>query len=183
MTGAGNAHAAVAVIGIGSDLSGDDEVGLEVVRRVRARGAAGVAAHELRGDLTELLDLWRGCDAAVLVDAMRSGAAVGSVRRLDLCRDSLPPGLGSLASSHAISLVEAIELARALGQMPSRAILYAVEGGRLQRGARMSRPVRAVIPDLADAVLREASVLARRGAGYVRSSDEAAEVSPPAASI
>lgn len=158
---AGAAHMTVAVIGIGSELAGDDGVGLKVVRCVRAHATSGIAVHELRGDLTELLDMWRGCSAAVLVDAMRSGAVPGSVRRLDIGRDPLPPGLAAPSSTHAISLVEAIELARALGQAPSRLVVYAVEAGCLERGAQMSRQVSAVIPDLADAVLGEALGLGR----------------------
>lgn len=152
---------AVVAIGVGSERAGDDAAGLEAVRRVRASGR--VATHELQGDLTGLLDLWRGYEAAVLLDAMRSGAPPGSVRRLCVGRDPLPRGLRAGSSTHAVTLPDAIELGRTLGQAPPHVVVYAVEGRCFRAGAEMSAEVSSAIPGLAREALFEALRLARRG--------------------
>jgi hydrogenase maturation protease len=152
----------VIVIGIGSELAGDDAAGLEVARRLREEGAASeLALCELGGDLTALPAAWREHQAAVLVDAMRSGAKPGSIRRMRLGSGPLPTGLRASSSTHAIGLETAIELARAIDQMPPHVILYAVEGERFQIGAAISPRVSAALPMLTEAVLLESRALAR----------------------
>jgi hydrogenase maturation protease len=136
------------VIGLGNDLRGDDGAGLEVARALDAPEVREPAA---------LLDLWDGHDAVVLVDAMRSGARPGTVRRFDLGDGPLPLGLRGSASTHAFGLGDAIELARVLGRLPRRTVVYAVEGRAFEAGTGLSEEVAAAVGDLVGAVLREAT--------------------------
>jgi hydrogenase maturation protease len=153
---------AVVVVGIGNAMRGDDAAGLEVVGRLRERGpGAGVALRTLEGEGVALLDLWEGACAAVLVDSVRSGAAPGTVRRLDATAEPLPSGLRTSSSTHAVGVADAVELARALGRLPRRLVVYGIEGARFDAGAALSPPVAAVIDAVADRVLRDASALAR----------------------
>ena len=64
------------VIGVGNAARGDDAAGLLAARRL-----GGI---ELEGDPTALLDLFDGIDEAAVVDAVRSGAAPGTVHRFDV---------------------------------------------------------------------------------------------------
>jgi hydrogenase maturation protease len=151
----------VLVVGVGNELRGDDGAGLEVARGVRDRaGGEGLDVYELRGDPTSLLDVWLGREAAVLVDTMRSGSSPGTIRRLDASHERLParvrPGAGS---THAAGLAEAIELARALGSLPARVIVYGVEGRRFDAGTGISDELAAAVPTLVERVLREARSL------------------------
>ncbi len=50
-------------------------------------------------------------------------------------------------------------LARALGTLPARVIVYAVEGRRYDVGARLSDELAATVPALVDRVFREARSL------------------------
>lgn len=130
----------VLVVGFGNGLRGDDGVGLEVARRAdaRLRGVADVIAHP--GEPVDLIGTWRGYDAVVLVDAARTHGRAGSVRRYEYGRDRFPSGdLGS--SSHAFDLLVAIELADAMGDLPKKLVLYAVEGERFALGDEPSVPV------------------------------------------
>ena len=68
------------IIGIGTHSGGDDQAGLLVSGRLRE---LSVEAIDYSGELLGLMDLWEGADRVILVDAMRSGEAPGSVRRLD----------------------------------------------------------------------------------------------------
>jgi len=148
---------AVLVVGVGNELRGDDGAGLEVVRHVRNRTQGdSIEARELRGDPTELLDLWLGCDAVVIVDTMRSGASPGTILRLDASHEPLPaPGRHGMSSTHAAGLAETIELARALGRLPARVIVYAIEGQRYDVGTAVTDELEAIVPALAEQLLRE----------------------------
>lgn len=151
----------VLVLGIGNELRGDDAAGVVIARRLLTHAIpAGVEVREASGEATGLIDAWEGRDAVVLVDAMRSGATPGTVRRLDASHEPLPTTLRGSASTHALAPGQAIELARALGRLPARVVLYAVEGGDFEAGASRSSAVRAATPDLAESVLREAAELA-----------------------
>lgn len=153
----------VLVIGIGNELRGDDGAGVQVVRRLRERaGSAGIDVREVQGETTELLDAWRDRDGVVLVDSMRSGAAPGTVRRLDAGQQPLPVELRGSTSTHAFALGEAVELARALDRLPGQLLVYAIEGREFEAGAGLSGQVDAVIDALADEVLRTAHQLVAR---------------------
>jgi hydrogenase maturation protease len=152
----------VLVVGIGNELRGDDGIGLDVARRLRESGArAGIDVQELHGGTIELLDAWRHADAVVVVDAMRSGLPAGTVRRLDATAQPLPARLAP-SSTHALALDQAIELGRALARLPTRLVVFAVEGRTFDTGAGLSAELAAIAPALAEAVLREAIALATR---------------------
>ncbi|HKH18582.1 MAG TPA: hydrogenase maturation protease [Solirubrobacteraceae bacterium] len=157
----------VLVVGVGNALRGDDGAGLEVVRRLRARaGSAGVGVRLLEGEGIGLLEAWEGARAVVLVDSVRTNARAGAIHRIDVTDSPLPAALRSSSSTHAVGVGEAIELARALGRLPSRLVVYGVEGGRFETGAALSPEVAAVVDGVADAVLREARRLARAARGH-----------------
>lgn len=148
----------VLVVGFGNELRGDDGAGLEVARRVRDRAHGyGTEVYELRHDPTELLDLWLGHDAVVLVDTMCSGSSPGTILRLDASHEPLPARQRhGTSSTHTAGLAETIELARVLGRLPALVIVYAVEGRRYDAGAPLSDEIAAIAPTLVERVLAEA---------------------------
>jgi len=144
----------VLVIGLGNELRGDDGAGIEVARRLRGLAAeAGIDVRAQQGEPAGLIDAWSGRKAVVVVDTMRSGAEPGTICRFDASCEPLPAQLRGSSSTHALSLAEAIELARALEQLPPRAVVFAIEGQRFETGAALSDEVRAVIPKVAGMVL------------------------------
>jgi hydrogenase maturation protease len=147
----------VLVVGLGNEFRGDDGAGIEIARRLwdRAR-CVGIEVREMQGEPIALLDAWQGHDAVVVVDTMRSGAAPGTIRRLDASHEPLPAMLRGRSSTHAVGLGEAIELARALDRLPARIVVYGVEGRRFNAGAELSDELDAIIPELAEVVLEEA---------------------------
>ena len=149
----------VAVIGVGNRFRGDDAAGLEVVGRLadlHRPPEIGVLTHE--GEGVGLLECWDGADAAVLVDCMRSGAAAGTLRRLDATSEAAALPLRG-TSSHALGVGEAIELARSLGMLPDTVIVYGVEGSSFETGAGLSDAVAEAIDRASDAVRGEALAL------------------------
>lgn len=132
------------VIGIGNAARGDDAAGLIVARRL------GGVEHE--GDPVALLDVWRGADRAVVVDAVSSGAAPGTVQRFDAAAAPLPAHLRSSTSTHAFGLAEAIELGRALGRLPPELTVYGIEGERFEAATELTPAVAAAVDAIAAAL-------------------------------
>ncbi len=148
------------VIGVGNPYRGDDGAGIAVARRVAAAAPAGVTVVEATGEGAALMAAWETSASVVVVDAVRSGAAPGTVYRFDAARETLPARFFSY-STHAFSVAEAVELARVLGRLPSRLILYGVEGLRYEPGDGLTPEVERAAAEVAQRVLAEIDVITR----------------------
>ena len=133
----------IIVLCIGNPQRGDDAAGRAVARALRAL-LADVEIIEEEGEATRVLARLEGADAAYIVDACVSGATPGEIRRFDVGAGPLPRTAFG-ASTHGFGLAEALELARALGALPSRCVVYAIEGGTFDIGAPMSPAVAAAV--------------------------------------
>ena len=114
----------------------------------------GVEVLEREGEPTSLIGAWEGADAVWLVDAVASGAAPGTVHRVDASRESLPAGFAR-TSTHHFGLPEAVELARTLHKLPSRLVVYGVEGANFDAGDVLSPEVAAAVLRVAEAIRSE----------------------------
>lgn len=140
----------IVVVGVGNPDAGDDAAGPLVARAVASRVPAGVRVLEVHGDVTSIMSAWEGADVVVVVDAVVSGAPVGTVRSIDAWRSSVPR---QPASTHGFGVPEAIELARALGTLPPRLTVVAVEGASFEIGAGLSEGVAGGVEEAAARVL------------------------------
>jgi hydrogenase maturation protease len=139
----------VIVIGLGNEFRHDDAIGLIAARRLRERG---VAAEEHQGDVVALVERWKGAVAAILIDAVTSGAAPGTVYRIDV--STLPLNREQFkGSTHALGLADTIELSRALSTLPARMLVFGVEVRDLRPGVGLSSEVESALPDLMEQVL------------------------------
>ncbi|MEZ5074886.1 MAG: hydrogenase maturation protease [Solirubrobacterales bacterium] len=142
------------LIGLGNDLRGDDAAGLLVARAAREASRGGVDVVEAGGEPIDLLDAWENAEAAVVVDAVVSGAAPGAIQRIDAAAGPLPAPFAA-PSTHALGLAEAVELARALGRLPDRLIVFGIEGTDFATGGEPSAAIRSAVASLAAAALAE----------------------------
>ena len=142
------------VLGIGNPNRGDDAVGRVVARLLRGRVPPGVAVIEHDGEATALVAELRTARRAWVIDAAQSGLPEGTIQRIDCSTADvrLPPGT---MSSHGFGLAEAIGLAHALGVLPSRCVVYAVEAVDFSPGAPVSPGIEAAVPMVADRILAE----------------------------
>ena len=138
----------IIVLCIGNPDCGDDAAGRAVARALRAL-LADVDIIEEEGEATRVLARLEGADAAFIVDACVSGATPGDIRRFDASAGPLPRAAFG-ASTHGFGLAEALELTRALGALPSRCVVYAIEGVTFDIGAPMSPAVAAAVDLVAD---------------------------------
>ena len=146
------------IIGCGADDRGDDAAGLLVVRRLRD---LGIEAHEHRGDGVALIESWQGQPAVILIDAVVTGGVPGTVTIWDgteapVVHDAFR------SSTHSFNVAEAVALARVLGRMPPRLLIYGIEGRRFDLGCAPS-------PE----VLTASEQLAQHLAGHEESTSDA----------
>lgn len=85
--------------------------------------------------------------------ALQSTAAPGTIRRFDVTRRPLPAATFR-DSTHAFSLDKAIELSRAVSQLPNELFIYGVEGQDFQAGTNLSTAMELAIKNVAENVLR-----------------------------
>lgn len=136
---------AVTVVGIGNRARGDDAAGPCVIELLEQDPPPGTRLLSAAGDMLALFDLWNGADEVILVDAMAPGGRPGRVLRVDAGEAALDAALGNFASSHAFNLAEAIELARALGRLPPRLVIYGIEGEHFEHGSPPGATVQAAV--------------------------------------
>ncbi|MEI5525579.1 hydrogenase maturation protease [Streptomyces brasiliscabiei] len=149
----------IAVIGVGNEFRRDDGVGAAVVAGLREQ-ADGLPLPPCTvlavcdGDPARLIGLWEDAGLAVVVDAAHAHPGhPGRVHRLEL--DAGQSARSGSTSSHGLGLGEAVELARALGRLPGRLVVYAVEGADGSFGTGLSPAVTASLEPLVDTVRDE----------------------------
>jgi hydrogenase maturation protease len=142
------------VIGIGNPDRGDDGAGRAIAQRLQGLVPKDVEVLEHDGEATALVARLDGAPAVLIVDACQSGAHAGTVHRFEAHRAPLPAAQFGL-STHGFGLASAIELARALSQLPQPCIVYAVEGKCFEPGAGLSPPLTAAIDTIASRILAE----------------------------
>ncbi len=143
----------VVVIGVGNRYRCDDGTGPAVLDSLAAGTSASSARLvELDGEPARVVDAWAGADLAIVVDALRSGgSAPGTIRRIDVGEDvrGLGDPAGAAAGSHALGIGTAAGLGRALGRMPRRLVVFAVEGGHFGHGEELSPAVASAVTEVA----------------------------------
>ncbi|MCE5228575.1 hydrogenase maturation protease [bacterium] len=151
------------VLGIGNRLRGDDGAGGMVAARLRAAMPTdAVDCRTLDGEVASIIDAWAGRRLAIVIDCAVSGAPPGSIRRFDATAAPIP-ALFAKTSTHGIGLPEAIELARALGLMPGRLIVYAIEGKRFGMDGRVSPEIEQALIKLTGMIEEDVESNNRRG--------------------
>lgn len=135
------------VIGVGQPDRGDDSVGPRVADHFAADPRPGVEVLRCRDDLTVVLDRWAAVRVACVIDAVAPGGHPGRVYRWE---GKLPPagrGAGGM-SAHVLSLEQAVELGRALGQLPQRLVVFGVEAVQVEVGRGLSPEVEGALPEV-----------------------------------
>ena len=140
------------VIGLGNEHRHDDAAGLVAARRLRAHG---IPAEEYDGDPAGLIERWQGVDDLLLIDAVVSGGAPGTV----YCLDASVGPLDSVvfrSSTHALGLGDAVELARALEVLPGKVMVLGVEVRDVTPGIGLSPEVEGALAELVLRVVKKA---------------------------
>lgn len=141
-------------IAVGNRFRGDDGVGYEIIERLRTRKIPGAEFIESTGEGAALMEILNKKPLVFLFDAVCSGAQAGTIFHFEAHRESLPSKFFNY-STHAFSVAEAIEMARALNQLPARLIVFGIEGENFAAGAGLSEKVEEAIEKVVSNVLME----------------------------
>ncbi len=143
------------VLGVGNLIMGDEGAGVRCVERLEATGAlpadvavidGGTSTHELLGDLEDL-------DLLVIVDAVATGGAPGSLVRLE--DDHIPAAFSHKLSPHQHGINDLLAALRLLGRAPKRVVLHGITPAVIALGLELSPEVDAALPALAARVVAE----------------------------
>lgn len=157
------------IAGVGNLFLGDDAFGCEVTRRLCERypqrsGAVelcdfGASMRALGYRLAERTA--SGCaGTTVIVDAVATGAAPGTVQLFDLAAPGVH--MSTRLSHHALGLAEALTLASALGARLERTYLLGCEPAAFEPAVSTSSVAHSVLtPPVEAAVLRCVELLGR----------------------
>src|ERR1035438_5307884 len=140
------------IIGCGNRQRGDDGAGLLVAERLRK---LGMEAATRLGEAAGLIEAWQGSDDVIVVDAVMTGAPVGTVQVWD-GRQSLA-SVRTTASTHCLGVAEAIELAHVLNRLPTQLQVYGIEGRRFEPGAEISPEVQSAVEEVVRSIITDLS--------------------------
>ena len=121
------------LIGVGNSFRCDDGIGPALAAAIGELDLPGVSVIISDGEPSRLLDAWSGARLAVVVDAIRmDGGEAGQIHRHCVTDGRMPEGWTSAgsASTHALGISEAIDLAQVMGRTPERLVVFCQENLR-----------------------------------------------------
>jgi hydrogenase maturation protease len=144
------------IIGCGNRERSDDGAGILVAEKLRK---LGIEADTRPGEAADLIEAWKGVDDVILVDAVMTGALVGTVQEWD-GRQALVSDK-TTSSTHGLGVAEAIELARVLNRLPLRLQVYGIVGRRFELGTEISPEVQRAVEEVVRRIIADVSAASR----------------------
>lgn len=148
----------VLVLGVGNPILSDDGVGIHVARELKKRSIPGVDVEELAASGLELLDVVRGYDKVVIIDAIQT--TKGRPGELYVLEEKDFEKSIHGSSPHGINIATALALGRKLvpNEMPKEVVFFAVEAEDLVNvSERLTPKVAKALPRIVEKVRKELS--------------------------
>ena len=149
------------IIGIGNPILGDDGIGLHIIWELRKkiRHLAEITIEEAHTGGMNLLDILRGYDRAILIDAVSiKGLSHGEIMRFDINEIETIHSF----NPHDVNILEAIELAKRIGdtEIPKNIIVIGVNLRKIpvEFSESLSPEVMQIIPGALEMILSELDV-------------------------
>lgn len=145
----------ILVLGLGNSIMRDEGLGVRACERLAQR-------YRLPNDVTvldggtlglDLLPYLEGVTDLLILDAVQSGRAPGTVVRLE--NDQIPQALAHKLSMHQVGLQELLAVMALRGQTPPRIVLLGMEPALIEPGLELSEPVLASLDTLVAAAVAE----------------------------
>lgn len=145
----------VLVLGVGNILLSDEGIGVRVVEAFQHRYAVPEGVEVVDGGTAgiDLLDLLAEHEHVIVVDAVSSGEAPGSVVRL--AGDAVPAFFRARISPHQLGISDVLGALRLLDQQPSELVLIGIVPASLEMGLALSPPLAARLDELVEVLARE----------------------------
>jgi len=146
----------VLVLGVGNPILSDDGVGIHVARELKKMRLPGIDVEELAASGLELLDVVRGYDKVVIIDAIQT--TKGRPGELHILEEKDFEKSIHGSSPHGINIATALALGRKLvpAEMPKEVVFFAVEAEDLVNvRERLTPKVAKALPRIVEKVRKE----------------------------
>lgn len=144
----------VLIIGVGNQYRSDDAAGLVAAELLNAKKYKGVEVLKHSGEGASLMDCWKNADSVVIIDAIHSGAQPGTIFRIDVHKQPLQREYFRY-STHSFGVADAVELARAMNQLPKQFVIFGMEAKNYIAGTELSREVDQATKEIVDRLVQE----------------------------
>ena len=149
------------VIGLGSDLRGDDSIGSEIIERMRKMELpVPLSLVNAGADAFSLLEHLMAKEPVLIVDCAKMGKTPGHVQKLKIDEVNLQTVDKSLYL-HGFSFAEIYRMAQSIGPVAPCSII-AVEPEHVTFNEPLSDVVREQVPAIINLVLEEAKANAEK---------------------
>jgi hydrogenase maturation protease len=155
----------IGVVGIGNVLMGDDAVGPYIIKLLDAffTFPAEVSLIEAGTPGLDLVSVLSGYDTVIIVDNVRAAGSPGEIRRYD--SEAILKSAPAVAMTpHDPGLKEALLTMQMSDIEPGDVIVVGVIPELIDLALELSSPVKAAVPDMMDAIIRELDRLGIRPA-------------------
>jgi len=148
------------ILGVGNQILGDDGVGVHVANELQKHiQDPNITIDEAITGGMNLLDLLLGYDKAIIIDAVKSETEEnGEVKRIPLNDFSTMHS----CNPHDVSLTEAIEMAKKLGEakIPKEIIVIGIMMKQIpcEFGEKLSKNIATAVPKAVEMTLNEIKI-------------------------
>jgi len=147
----------ILILGVGNILLGDEGVGIHAIRELE-KTALPPHVDLIDGGTAglDLLDLMRGYERVIIIDAVEAGAEPGTIFRFT--PEEVTSETSALPLSlHQTEVLKVLQLAAFVGRPLPRIIIYGIQPEVMDWSTELSSALRASLAKLVDAVLKEIS--------------------------
>ena len=152
-TNSGQSFLNVLVLGLGNILLSDEGAGVQAVQELQRRFDCSDTVEFIDGGTMglDLLPYFEGRSHILIIDAVKTGHAPGTVIRID----DPPAYFRSKTSPHQIGLADIMGIAAITGDLPRNITLFGIEPKQLSTGLDLSDVVAKNLERLVDMVVAE----------------------------
>jgi hydrogenase maturation protease len=137
----------ILILCIGNAYRRDDGAALAVADRLDTVLSGRARIERSWGQGTALTMGWPAYGEVIIVDAVDSDAPAGTIHAFDGLAKRVPKKIFE-RTKHRLGTRRSLDRAKALGQLPRRLTVYAIEGERFEFGTRLSAAVEAAVADV-----------------------------------
>lgn len=143
-----------AVLGMGNLVHSDDGVGVHAIRSLELDARVPPRTVLIDGGThgLSLLPYISGFSRLLVIDAIDAGEPPGTVVRFE---GSSLNGLPGKSSVHQLGFADMMVALKLLGEVPPELVVFGVQPLSTEWSENLTKPVRAALPALLDAVIRQ----------------------------
>ncbi len=148
----------IVILGVGNILLSDEGVGVHIANELmKLDMPQEVRVVEGGTDGFRLLDVITDADRLIVIDAIKGGAAPGTIYRFDIDEIKDCPS-GFKTSVHQIGILEVINLSSLIGRTPYTTVI-GIEPKSLAMGMDLSPEIKAKIPRIIELIKEEIKII------------------------